>query len=275
MELKVNEVKLPQKLEFNYEDLKAELTERVREYQTAIYTEDMIKQAKADRAKLNSFKKTLNDARIRLEREYMEPFNDFKSKIAELMGIVDAGSNAIDIQINDFDDKRKSEKQENIIKMFNACMSDLEWLRPDMVWNQKWLNASYSMKQIETDLYNTKTVIIDELEVLGRLKDFSFEAQEVYKQSLNLNESMRYADGLVQMAEAKAKAEAQKAAEQPKPQENEQMEMPVKEFMPRPEEPSEVKPELYELSFKVRGTADQLQKLSHFMKASGIYFERV
>ena len=77
------------------------------------------------------------------------------------------------------------------------------------------------------------------------------------------------------MAEAKAKAEAQKAAEQPEPQENEQLEIPTQNFMPAPENPGNDSLELFEIGFRVRGTEDQLQKLSHFMKASGIHFERI
>lgn len=67
MELKVNEVSIPEKIEFNYEQLKAELTEKVSLYETMVYTDDQIKQAKADKANLNKLKKALNDERIRRE----------------------------------------------------------------------------------------------------------------------------------------------------------------------------------------------------------------
>ena len=81
MELKVNEVALPEKITFNYEELKEELQEKAHTYEVIVYDEEQIKEAKADRAKLNNLKKTLNDERIRREKEYMIPFNDFKAKI--------------------------------------------------------------------------------------------------------------------------------------------------------------------------------------------------
>lgn len=74
MELKVNEYQLPEQILFNYEELKAELTEKVQHYETLVYTDDQIKEAKADRATLNKLKKALSDERIRREREYMQPF---------------------------------------------------------------------------------------------------------------------------------------------------------------------------------------------------------
>ena len=50
MELRVNEVAIPEKIDFNYEELKAELTSKVSFYETLVYTDDQIKDAKADKA---------------------------------------------------------------------------------------------------------------------------------------------------------------------------------------------------------------------------------
>lgn len=71
MELKMHEYQLPEKILFNYEELKRELTEKVSHYETLVYTDDQIKEAKADKAALNKLKKALNDERIRREREYI------------------------------------------------------------------------------------------------------------------------------------------------------------------------------------------------------------
>ena len=58
MELKIynpQEGGFLQSIEWNFEELKAEIEEIVREYETAVYTDDAIKQMKTDRAKLNRF----------------------------------------------------------------------------------------------------------------------------------------------------------------------------------------------------------------------------
>ena len=72
MELKMNEYQLPEQILFNYEELKAELTEKVQHYETLVYTDDQIKEAKADRAALNKLKKALSDERIRREKRIYE-----------------------------------------------------------------------------------------------------------------------------------------------------------------------------------------------------------
>ena len=67
MELKVNEVQIPDAISFNYDELKQELAEKVSMYETMVYTEEQIKEAKADKASLNKLKKALNDERIKRE----------------------------------------------------------------------------------------------------------------------------------------------------------------------------------------------------------------
>ena len=68
MELKINEIAIPDQIVWNFDELKTELAEKVREYEITIYSEDQIKEAKADRAALNKLKKALNDERIRREK---------------------------------------------------------------------------------------------------------------------------------------------------------------------------------------------------------------
>ena len=106
MELRVNEVAIPEKIDFNYEELKAELTSKVSFYETLVYTDDQIKDAKADKANLNKLKRALNDERIRREKEYMQPFNVFKAQINEIIGIIDKPIAVIDEQVKAYDEKR-------------------------------------------------------------------------------------------------------------------------------------------------------------------------
>ena len=68
MEFNVERVKIPERIEWNYEELKAEIAERVQTYETIVYTDETIKEAKADRANLRKLAKALNDERIRLEK---------------------------------------------------------------------------------------------------------------------------------------------------------------------------------------------------------------
>ena len=59
MNFEVTKITTPERIEWNYEELKAEIAERVQHYETLVYTDETIKEAKADRANLNKLKKAL------------------------------------------------------------------------------------------------------------------------------------------------------------------------------------------------------------------------
>ena len=69
MELKVGQYQLPEKISFNYEELKAELTKACEEYKSIAYTSETIGDAKKDRAKLNNRKTQLTSFRLEKQRE--------------------------------------------------------------------------------------------------------------------------------------------------------------------------------------------------------------
>ena len=84
---------------WNYEQLRADLTTALKDYESRVYTEDTIAEAKEDRAKLNKLKKAINDERIAREKEYMQPFNEFKSQAKELCEMIDTASSGIGEQL--------------------------------------------------------------------------------------------------------------------------------------------------------------------------------
>lgn len=66
MELKITNLTLPQKVTFNYDEMKQELLEKVSHYETLVYTDEQMKEAKKDKAELNKFKKATIIQCIRL-----------------------------------------------------------------------------------------------------------------------------------------------------------------------------------------------------------------
>lgn len=274
MELQIKEYRVPEAIQFNFEELKQELEERVSEYTTLVYTADAIRQGKSDRAKLNALKKSLNDERIRLEREWMEPFQMFKSQVNELIGIVDQAVKAVDSQVQEFESMKKQEKYEQIMALWQEILHDkYDWLNPQQVWNDKWLNASYSFKQIQKDLEEWDQKITADLGILGRMPEYSFEAQETYKRTLKLDDAMWTADNLKQMAEAKAQ---QDAARQPDLGQEQPAKEAPEEFMAPPIPPeNEANTEPVQvLRFQCFCTMDQAMRLRAFMVENGIKFER-
>lgn len=210
MELQVKPYVMPTALEFNYEEIKAALTEKIHVYETMVYGEDQIKQAKADRADLNKLKDALNDERKRREKEYMAPFAEFKTKIDELIGIIAKPVAIIDQQVKDYERKKKEEKREAILGLFNESGFP-DYIPFEKVFNDSWLNSSCSMARVKEDL---KTLLMKDekaVETINALPEYSFEAMEIYKKTLDLSDAITKANELGRIAKAKKEAAARKA----------------------------------------------------------------
>lgn len=210
MEFKVCEVQVPEKITFNYEELKAGLLEKASLYEAMVYGDDEIKKAKADRSSLNKLKKALNDERIRQEKEYMKPFNEFKSQVNEIISIIDKPINAIDSQVKAYEESLREEKLE-AIKEYWESTEHPEWLQCNMIFNQKWLNASSSMKKIKEEIDSRIEEVVSNLKTLESLPEFSFEALEEYKRSLDINRAIAEGQRLADIQKRKAEAEAEAA----------------------------------------------------------------
>lgn len=290
MELRVNEVAIPEKISFNYEELKAELTEKVAFYETLVYTDDQVKDAKADRATLNKLKKTLNDERIRREKEYMQPFNEFKAQVNEIIGIIDKPIAVIDKQVKEFEDQKKANKQNAIEELF-ATIGFQNFVTLEKIWDPKWLNASVSMKSIEEQMRSRMYQIGDDVLTLHNLPEFGFEATEVYKQTLDINKAIKEAQRMAEITKAKADAEAKKkAAEESRKAEEERKAKEIKEEQtvivpPEPHEQAVTPPEPVQsadstqermvVRFEVLLTTEDAYALKEFFKSRSIEFKAI
>ena len=207
MELKMNDYQLPEQILFNYEELKKELTEKVSMYETLVYTDAQIKEAKEDRANLNKLKKALVDERIRREKEYMEPFNDFKAKINEIVSIIDRPVAVIDRQVKDYEEKQKQDKMDEIKNFWNSCDVP-EGLVFEKIFDSKWLNATVSMKSIHEAIDAAIDKFNQDMSTLANLPEFGFEAQQVYISTLDMNKAIAEGHRMSEIARAKAEREA-------------------------------------------------------------------
>ena len=278
MELRVKEYQLPEKISFNFEELKTELQERVTHYETLVYSDEQIQEAKKDRADLNKLKKALNDERIRREKEYMIPFNDFKAKVNEIISIIDKPIAVIDSQVKSYEEQKKQEKLENIQEYYNSIEEDdLKWLGFPAIYNEKWLNASVSMKSIQEEINARLEQIKNDLATLSNLPEFGFEATEVYKTSLDMNKAISEAQRMSQIQKAKADAEAKKAeyeATQAAKLAEQVAEAEIEKAM-NPPEAEIFESEKQWISFAAFLTVEQAKELKQFFDDRQIEFKAV
>lgn len=296
MELKVKEVSIPKNITFNYEELKQELTDKVSMYESLVYTDENIKEAKADRANLNKLKKALNDERIRREKEYMQPFNDFKSKINEIISIIDKPVQLIDKQIKTYDEKLKADKENEIMEYWKSEVDAdhiPNGMTIDAIFDTKWLNASVSMKVVKEAINTAVDKFKTDMETLSNLPEFGFEAQQVYINTLDINKALAEGQRMAKIAKAKAEKERleKEKAEEEKRVKAEAEAKKQEEFIPpvvdeefdskafstnnNTEDSVEEAATKEWVSFKCLLSIEDAQALGEFLKNRNIIFEQI
>ena len=144
---------IPPQISFNFEEIRAELAQKLQVYQNMVVTESGVKEAKADRANLNKFKAALADSRKSVKSQWNQPISDFEDKMKVLEQMVDEPISVIDRQIKSFEEIKKEEKRQSIEAFFEDNVGDLEEILPlQKIWNDRWVNATYPMKEIEQEI---------------------------------------------------------------------------------------------------------------------------
>lgn len=292
MELNVKEVALPKKIEWNYEELKAEIAERTKTYETMVYTDDQIKLAKSDKTKLNHLKKALNDERIAREREYMKPFNEFKAQINEIISIIDKPVSIIDKQVKEYDQIKKQEKAKKCLELFEE-LNRYDWLDYSKVSNSKWTNTTFTLKKVQEEIEGKLEQIENDLKTLSSLEAFSFEAIEEYKRSLDVGKAIAEGQRLVAIQKRKEEMERRKAEQERIQKENERKAQELAQQLAKQEQKKKLeeqsqkteednlsgKSEEHQVAawvkFEAKLTTEQAYKLKDFFEDNKIKFRSI
>ncbi len=284
MQLKMNDYQLPDIISFNYEELKAELESKVKMYEGLVYTDDQITEAKKDKANLNKLKKALNDERIRLQKEYLEPFNKFKAQIDEIISIIDKPVLLIDKQVKEAEEVKKREKLEAIKEYYSKLpmCEAYQIAKFEMIFDEKWLNASVSMKSIQTQIQETLAKIEQDIATLQNLPEFAFEAIEEYKTSLNLSKAIQEGQRLADIQRRKQEKEAEQARLKAEAELAQHMNPPVEaegvvvnSHIPSAPEDSVEVPQRQWISFKANLTVEEAHQLKNFFEARKIEYAAI
>lgn len=270
---------LPPEIGFNFEELKTELAERLEHYNGLIVTEDGIKEAKSDRAKLNKLRTAIDTRRKDIKREYMGPYNEFEARIKELTLLIDEPIKAIDTQLNSYEERRKEAKLEKIQAAYEETLNAWSGIREiiplERILDQKWLNATTSMKSVTEDIENWVKRVNADLLALDTVEEaYQAAVREKYIATLDVSAAMAHMDQL------KAAEEAFRAREEEK-KERERAEMAravekaaqakAETQIPEPDP----QPKLHILRLEFQITKDQALALRGFLDEQKISYRKI
>jgi len=138
----------PPLIEANFDEVKAELAELLRPYDSIISD---VPSAKADRAKLNRIAKELDERRKAVKVEYLEPYTAFESRVKELQGMITDASAKIDAQIKAIEGDEKEAKRKRLEAFFDAS-NDTITLEFADIFNERWLNKTFDELKAQDEI---------------------------------------------------------------------------------------------------------------------------
>jgi hypothetical protein len=273
-------------IEFNFEELKKSLSEHLTKYQNIIYTDDSIADAKADRAELNKLATTIENQRKIIKQKCLEPYEVFEAKTKELVLLIEEPKNEIDRQVKNYEEELKKQKLASIEKYWEEKAESISALiRLEMVFDPKWMNASTTKKQYETQIDDIIQKAESEIESIKNLKSgFEHDLLNLYSKTMNLasvlQEKTRFEEATARAHELKKEREeaAKRAIEakiSSRPNSAAEVEHePDAHSVLKQESVFEEEKE-YSYVLKITATKSKLYSLKNYMSGMSIRFEKV
>lgn len=285
-------------IDWNFEELKKEITEKAEMYGSLVYTDENIKEAKADRAKLNKFIKVLEDKRKDVKKMMLEPYTQFESQVKELVSIIGEANDNIASQVKAYTEKLREEKREKVKEIYDKAMSVegaegiAEILTFDRVFKESFLNSSTTFKSIVNEIEDLRDRVRHDLEVINAdTREYQFEMKQAYLKNLDMTEAISVKQQFEENARKKAEYEAKRKAEMEERKAREEAEaqkvVQAGKQVVVEQQPEETQQEVeatkiveatvteerkFTVSFKVYGTQKQLRELKEFLTSNNIEY---
>lgn len=247
---------------WNFAGLKEELSRALSVYKTTVYTDETIKMAKEDKAKLAKAKKIVEDQRKAYKAKCLAPYEVLEPQIKEIVGMIEEQRVAIDDVVKDFTERQKAEKEEIVRKYYEKkafVLGDLATPLFEKILDPKWLNASTSKAKVEEAVQIAINNALTDIDAIKSMESpFVDTLLEKYVATLSLDEAKAKHFELVEAAtkaglnQQQAEVTFQTAKTEDKP------------VVANAEEGTVL---------KVYASQYQLNQITDFMKAIGVTYE--
>ena len=146
-------------------------------YKNAIVSEEGIKDAKADLASLRKVQEKLEDERKRIKGIWNEPYLEWEKRYKDAVSGIKEAINNLDVQVKDFAEKKRLEKEAEIKKSIMEDAHDFG-LEVEMfvknnpavfnrLYRDEYSNSSFSVNKATTQWREGLRQIMIDLETIG------------------------------------------------------------------------------------------------------------
>lgn len=158
----------PKELLFNYDELKAYLSDELQAYKSMVVTTDAISDAKASRAYLNKLATSLNEYRKLVKKMLLKQYDsDFAPRVNELTAMTKEAVDHIDRQIKTYENAEKEAKLAEIREYFLEASADIEaYITWERIFNPKWENRTYDTVKCKADIDEAVQAVKEDIQVI-------------------------------------------------------------------------------------------------------------
>ena len=255
VEMETPEIKIT-----NKEKLDALVDAVVKKYSGIVVTEDTLKECKKTLTELRKLSKELNDKRLEKQRQYETPVKEFKAQIDAYINQINDVISDIKQGTDEFEEKRKAEKQEAIQNLINEMAGNYGVDPATIEIDKKWLNKTTTMKKITEDIANKmkeKQRLDDDWKIIKKYAQDKGMLADHYQTYIGVFSAFEI--------EKMIDEDADKKAEQERNQAEELMFAKAVD-----EETGEIKQAIQQVTFTIKGTEKQLNQVAAYLKNNGV-----
>lgn len=141
-------------------------------YGKLVFTNDQYTEAKDERAKVNKLKKTIEDNRKEIVKEFKQPIDDFEATSKRIEKLLEAASNTIGASIERFDLEQQEIKTQKINVLIEAIRQDYILNNPEFTpqlkqvvidFDKRWFNKTFKDADLEDAINSQFSEKLDDL----------------------------------------------------------------------------------------------------------------
>ena len=251
-------------------------------------TESDIASMKSNCANLRSGKKTIEEERKRIKKEYLKPLDEFEAKVKPITAEIDKAIDLYKSKLDEYEVIRCDTKRKQITEWWNAHRNPM--MKPDisLVWDDRYLNKTGIGESWQKDLQSKIEKIDADLSVIGSMNSNMDQLNFVsarYSEHLDLSRAIcewnEHVEALRRTEEVRAKAEAERQAREKalserlerESQKNEEV-IKIEENVrqAQQDEPHEESNATYWAEFRIYGaTLDQMKAMTAFIQSNNMH----
>ena len=264
-------------IEYNMKEVKGYVEELNNYYKNITFTEETLKQAKEEKAKVNKFKAEVADYRKKIISEYNKPIKVFEDTAKETEKILVETYNTINQQVAGYEEKQKQQKEQEIREYFEEykIANGIDFIN----YKQAQINVTLtaSIKSLKEQAKAFIDRIVDDLKLI-ETQECKEEILIEYKKSLNVSRAIQEVANRHKLLEEEKRKQEEKVVtivsnenHEITKESHEKLEQVFNKPLERPEEQKQEP--ILTLKFTVRGTRTKLKKKKNFLIQGGYDYE--